>query len=392
MSLTITAVESIDEVDVTAWESLRRFESDLFMDRRFIRAVERTMSAATRFWHLIVRDEQGMPVAAASCCLFKAQIALLADSSTRKYAEFAHRWIPGGLTLPIMMCGLPVSAGQSHLRLHPDADAEAVFRELHQWLLTMGKKFRARAVVFKEADADEDQLWSPLQGLGYRRADSLPMNQTPVGPKDFQEFMTLTKSSRRYQLKKARQKFEQQGLKVTQLLGKDGANALLTDEVHRLYLHVLGRSEVRLEQLTPEFFRELSQEFGEHTCFTFISDADRVLGFACSAFDGVHYHQMFVGYDPDKNPEADVYFNLFFQAVDHAFRQQPRVIAVGQSADEFKYQKLNCYQVPRYFYVFGIDWISKLVLKHFFLALFPKRPLRTDKQPAAATEKVPVSV
>src|SRR5262249_32569865 len=116
-----------------------------------------------------------------------------------------------------------------------------------------------------------------------------------------------------------------------------------------------------------------ARKLPEETAYTFVYDGDRIVAFACSLFTPAVYHQIFVGYDKAVNAEHDLYFNLFFHAVDHAYRQKVGVIHVGQSADEFKHQKLGCHQRPLYFYIKGIDWATRQLFGHFSRSMFPAR-------------------
>lgn len=365
--------EHIRDVDHLAWESLRRGDRDPFMDRRFLEAVEVGMASVSRFWHVIFYDEAGRAAATASLCSYRVDGTLLADGVLKQVASAIGRVFPGLLEFKVMFCGLCFSAGQSHLRFAPGVDTALILRQLDELLLKLGREERAKCIVFKEFKPHEREALDALCDLGYQRADSLPMNHVEPIYRDFEEYASRQKSSRRYAIRKAQKKFSGSGLRVVEMLGGEGADLIFTDDVYKLFEAVFDKAKVRLEKVTPELFRELARKLPDETAWTFVFDSDRVVAFAVSLFTPVVYHQIFVGYDPTVNPSCDLYFNLFFRAIDRAYRQNVSVIHVGQSADEFKHQKLGCHQRPLYFYIKGIDWATRQLLERFGRKMFPDR-------------------
>jgi hypothetical protein len=379
----------IGDVDAPAWNALRQDNRDLFMDPRFLEAVENGMAADSKFWHVIFYDDDGRPIATASLCSYRVDAALLASGLVKRIASAVGRVLPQLVTFRVMFCGLCFSAGQNHLRFAPDADTGVILRQLDELLLALGRKERAKCIVFKEFGPDEVQVTDALLGLGYQRAESLPMNHVEPVYASFDEYLARQKSSRRYAIRKSQKKFSASGLRVVQILGGEGAAEIFTDEVYKLFETVFDRAKVRLEKVSAEVFRELAGRLPENTAWTFIYQGERVVAFAASLFSSVSYHQMFVGYDAAVNEQTDLYFNLFFYAIDRAYRQNVDVIHVGQSADEFKHQKLNCYQRPLYFYIKGIDWATRKVIERFATSLFPPHYVPRDRPaPARASSDV----
>ncbi len=364
---------NILEADLAAWNSLRHGESDPFTDPRFLEAIERGMSAVSKFWHVIFYDDQGRPAATASLCSYRVDAALLADGVLKALAQAVGRVLPQLLTFRVMFCGLCFSAGQSNLRFAPGVDTAAILRQIDELLLSLGREERAKCIVFKEFKPQEVEEVDALVGLGYQRAESLPMNHVEPIVQSFDEFVTRQKSSRRHVIRKSQKKFAASDLRVVQMNGGEGADIVFTDEVFKLFETVFDRAKVRLEKVTPDVFRELARRLPDATAWTFIYQNERVVAFAMSVFTPAVYHQIFVGYDATLNGQYDLYFNLFFHAIDRAYRQNVAVIHVGQSADEFKHQKLNCHQRPLYFYIKGIDLATRYVLERFGRKMFPPR-------------------
>ena len=346
----ISLARSIDELDADEWLAACGGRADAVMDPRFLRAVENSMGAEARFYNVVVRDAAGMPAAAAFLSLYSIDGILLAPERWKK-AVARLRWMwPSFLKVPVLFCGCPVSTGQSHLRIRPGADSHAVLRQLDRLLVRMARTERIQFIVFKEFGPEQAAQTDSLPALGYVRADSLPMNGFPARFRDFDHVCASFRSRYRNQLLRSRKKFERSGLRVVHLRGSMGVDALYTEDVHRLYLAVLNRAEVKLECLPAEFFRELARQFLDAAAFTLIYQDERVVAFMCGVFHQDTYLNLFCGFDYELNDGTDLYFNLMYEDLDYALRQRVQSIHVGQTANDFK-SRMGCFLEPRCFYV-----------------------------------------
>jgi predicted N-acyltransferase len=367
---------SIREADWDEWNRLRDPKSDPFLDPRYILAVENSMGPVCNFRHVLVRDEEGRAAAIACLCSYTIDGAVLAEGDAKKVAAVINRVAPILLRIRVLLCGLPVSSGSCHLRFAPQADRAAVLRHLNGIVHAFAREERSHCIVYKEFTPDECRDLTTLEALGYRRADSLPMNCVPVGYRSFDDYLSRIGSAKRRTIRKSREKFAGFGFKVEHRLGGEGAAELYTDEVHKLYEAVLDRATVRFENLPAEYFRELARQLPENTLFTFVSREGRIVAFAATILCEELFDQMFIGLDYSLNRECDLYFNIFFEALGAAFERGPRRIYVGQTSDDFKHQKLSTFQVPLTLYAKGLRWITRGLMAARFDWFFPPRPVK----------------
>src|SRR5262249_19614473 len=106
--------DSIRKLDWTEWNSLRDAKSDPFMDPRFIEAVETSMRDQSRFRHIVIRNAEGHPMATACLSSFVIGSASLAKGPIGKLFNWVQNAVPWLFRSKLILCGLPVSAGQSH--------------------------------------------------------------------------------------------------------------------------------------------------------------------------------------------------------------------------------------------------------------------------------------
>src|SRR6185437_12860043 len=277
------------------------------------------------------------------------------------------------LKVQVLLCGSPISTGESHLRIAAGVDHRALLRQLDRLLLRMARQQRTHFIVFKEFSPREVARTDALLEYGYFRADSPPMNYFPARFRDFDHVCASLRSSYRAKILRSRKKFHRAGLHVAHLRGSMGMDALYTENVHRLYLDVLDHAETRFECLPAQFFREMARQLPEDATFTVVRQGERVVGFVFGVFDQENYLNFFCGFDYRLNEETDLYFNLLYEDLDYALRQNVRGIHVGQTADEFK-SRVGCYLEPRFFYVKARDSHVQSLLRAGQAYLFPAAP------------------
>jgi predicted N-acyltransferase len=370
---TYTLTTSIDGQDEAQWNSLRLPGGDPHMDPRFIRTVERSMADQAKFWSVLVRDSHRRPVATACFCLYRVDGSLFMEGWAQRTTRTIQKKIPGYMRMRVLFCGLPVSGGQSHLRLAEDADHGAILRLLDDLLMKIARQERVRIVAVKEFSDQERQITDGLLDLGYLRADSLPMNHFDPRFRDLEEYTAALKAHYRHIVNRSRRKLEPAGLRAVHLKGPENIDALYTDEVHQLYLSILERAKVKLECLPAEFFRELVRQFGDEAVFTLLYQGERIVAFNCGLLVEDTYQNYFVGVEQSLNADADVYFNVMYHNLDFVLQQNVRDILVGQSANEFK-ARLGCTTQPRSFYVKGRGPVLSYLMRSFAPLVFPPPP------------------
>ncbi len=360
--------DAVEKIPVDTWQALCRPGHDVFMDLRFLRLFEQTAPGNVQCYYVLVRDAMGEPAGAACFSLCELDAALLCqDYVARRITRIRRLW-PRYLRFRALFCGLPFSAGQSHVRLAPNAEPAAVIDALHAAAISVARRNRSWLVIFKEFVA-EDAVLPHLRRLGYVCGHSLPMNCADTRFRSLDEFCASLRSHYRYKMKRSMRKFQKAGMRVEHLQGPAILDAY-TDEVHRLYDAVVDAAAVRLERLPARFFRELVRALPEYVGLTAVRHQDRIVAFAWRLFaDGV-YHDLFVGIDYNLEIDCDLYFNLMACDLDMAFQAGTREIQMGQTADTFK-SRLGCHQEARYVGVKTLPFWLRLPFRAAARWIFP---------------------
>ena len=189
----------------------------------------------------------------------------------------------------------------------------------------------------------------------------------------FEEYSAALKAHYRTNIKRAQRRFAAAGCRFVRLTNLPDIQRVYTPDVHSLYEAVAMNSETRLEVLSHSFFLELARQMHGKLALTVAYNGDCPLGFTWELVDGAVYHFLFMGLDYRQKIEADLYFNLVYKAMDHAFRSGARVVHVGQTADGFK-SLLGCSGDRRYIYSRGVGPTFSWILRQASGLLFPPRP------------------
>ena len=361
--------ESVAAIPPDVWNAARSATPSCFTDPAFLHAVEGGLPERTRVFHVVVRDEQGNPAACASLCLMAVDLLLLAGLRVQRLAGLLRRLLPQLGTLRVLFCGLPVSSGQSQIGFAPGADRKRAIEKLDNLLQTLARQERAKVIVYKEFPDSDCRDLDGLVDRGYMRTESRPTYEMTRPFADFDAYCSSLKSHYRNDVRRSQKKFDRAGCSVVHLTNPDDILNEYTPEVHRLYEAVVVKSDVKLEMLPIQFFRELVKHHAGRVSLTAIYRDDQIVAFNWGLDAEPAYVFLFCGVDYAKNAEADLYFNLMYHQLDHAFRRGAKLVKFGQTADAFKTriggagQPLNLYVQPRGWF---LAWVIYLTQRFLF--------------------------
>jgi predicted N-acyltransferase len=360
--------ETIAAIPPDVWNAARSATPSCFTDPAFLHAVERGLPERTRVFHVVVRDEKGNPAACASLCLMAVDLLLLTPLRVLRLAGWGRR--PRFAMLQVLFCGLPVSSGQSQIGFAPGADRKRAIEKLDDLMQTLARQERAKAIVYKEFSDSDCQDLDGLVNRGYMRTESRPTYELTRPFADFDAYCSSLKSHYRNDVRRSQKKFDRAGCSVVHLTNPDDILHEYTPKVHRLYEAVVVKSDVKLEMLPIQFFRELVKHHVGRVSLTAIYRDDQIVAFNWGLDASPVYLFLFCGVDYAKNAEADLYFNLMYHQLDLAFRRGARLVKFGQTADAFKRRiggagrPLNLYVQPRgWFFAWIIHFTQRFLFR-----------------------------
>ena len=330
-----TVFESFASVP-TAWHELCG-KDDLAMDPKVLHVFARTLADQCRSSGVIVFDAAGKAIGCAALCGFATEMVETSHPALLRWRNRIRRIWPGFGQIKVLFCGLPVPSGGSHLRVKAGVDTKIVAVEVSRVMQRVASEWGSTLMVFKELGYADTPLEKALSALEYTRGAIPPLHVLEGHFKNFDAYCAALKNRYRAQIRRSQKKLESAGFEVECGRGSAFCAAHFDEAVYALYLAVHSRARQKLECLPVAFFPALAAELGDdEALLTLIRKNGHVCAFTFSVTRGNVHYNLYSGLDYALNNAGDLYFNLFYQDLDQAFRAGATSVHLGQTSDDFK--------------------------------------------------------
>jgi predicted N-acyltransferase len=370
---------SIAEVDEASWRSVcESTNADVSMDPRMIAALEASLQPAYRFWHVVMYDAEGAPLACASLIAFVMDLPDIIERHMARFLRSLPRWLGILRYQPALLCGMPLSTGGTSLAMLPSCDSDQVFDLLQDVMKQVGKQQHVSFHGYKEFREEDLPAANRLLAHGYVLT---PTQRCFVFESDFADFdayVAALKTNYRKQIKASQRRLKDGGVCIRAISDTDEIVRTYDERAHDLYLALMQRATYKLEVMPHRFFIELAQRFRGHVSLLVAERDGEVLGcvWVLEARDTAYL--MWVGCrESEENDALDLYFNLAYACLARAMERGFRHIELGQTADAFK-ARLGAQHSLRYVYLKGLDPVRALAMKYGLKLLHPGRPRIPD--------------
>jgi predicted N-acyltransferase len=365
---------TVDAVDLAAWERVRsECGASVFMDTRFIAAVETSMKESCRFWYVIVYDDGGRPVAIAGLSTMTIDLTDFADPRLASIIKRGPKMLSRFRKLKVLFCSLPGTPGDKSIALAAADASSHILSVLDGVMCDLAEKTGMDAIIYKEFEQGDLEWMDPLLQRGYQRIAIPPMHLLRPSFENFAQYCAALRTRYRQQINRSTRKLKNTGIEQTVLTDPDEILKAYTPEAHAMYCEMVAKSDVKLEVFPIEYYRQLTTRLkGQVELIAFFKDS-RIIAFGWCLHDQSTYHMMYAGLDYRLNHQFDLYFNLMYAGFDRALRKRPVKIHVGQTATVFK-ARMGCYSEPRYIFAKGFGPIMSRVFRYGGRFLVIKKP------------------
>ncbi|HKY31019.1 MAG TPA: GNAT family N-acetyltransferase [Candidatus Polarisedimenticolia bacterium] len=363
-SYAVHAHNDIAGVDPREWDALLE-PDDVQATHRFIGVCQRSGVADAAYRHITVH-ERGQLLAAATFCRMQVPLDLLSTGAVRGAIRAVRRWRRGFFRVPVAFCGLPVSFGQSCLRLRPGTDAPALTglmaRELESWAQSSG----AAVACFKEFAPQEQPVVETLTQAGYFRAASLPSCSLAIAWDTFEEYLDAMRAGYRRQTLASLRARDRLGLTVRLVPAWEADVA----RIFPLYEQVVDRAPFQLERLNQGFFQRLAADLGGQTSALLVERDGALLAAAVLLHAPGALTFLLAGIDYAHHRQSQAYLTLVTEVVAEAIRRGSTRLELGQTTYELK-QRLGAELSGRSLYIKCPNPVVGLTLRVASRSLFP---------------------
>lgn len=351
-------------VDPNEWDALLAPE-DSHATHRFIGICQRSGVADAVYRHITVHDA-GQLLATASFSRMPVALDLLSNGVVRGVTRAVRRWRGSFLRVPVAFCGLPVSFGQSSVRIRPGADAPAIAgliaEELERWAQSTG----TRVLCFKEFAPRELPLVEPLAEHGYFRIPSMPSCTLAITWRTFEEYVGAMRAGYRRQILASLRARDRMGLTVR--LVRDWEVQAV--RIFPLYEQVMEHAPFQLERLNLAFFQYLATDLGDQTSAILVERDGALLAAAVLLHSRNTLNFLLAGIDYAHHRQCQAYLTLVAEIVAQAIRHGATRLDLGQTTYDLK-GRLGAETSPRWVYVKCPKPAVHLMLRAASGALFP---------------------
>ena len=360
----VHAHSDIADVDPQEWDALLA-PDDFHATHRFISICQRSRVADAAYRHITVHDGRDV-LAIASFCRMQVALDLLSTGVVRGAIQGVRRWRRDFCRVPVAFCGLPVSFGQSSVRLRPGTDAPAIAGLLAQELECWARGFGAPVLCFKEFAPREQPIVEPLTKHGYFRVPSMPSCTLAIAWRTFEEYVGAMRAGYRRQVLANLEARDRLGLTVRLVPAWEGQ----AERIFPLYEQVMDRAPFQLERLNLAFFRHLAADLGDQTSAILVERGGALLAAAVLLHTPGALTFLLAGIDYAHHRQCQAYLTLVTEIVAEAIRHGATRLELGQTTYDLK-GRLGAEMSARWLYIKCPSPAVHFTLRAASKALFP---------------------
>lgn len=361
----VRAFRHIDDVDPAEWDGFLG-EDDLQATHAFVKACQDSGVEQAAYRHLLVMNG-GRVAGLATLSVMTVSLDLLTTGALRGLIRFVRRGVRGFLRVPVALCGLPVSFGDSCVRIAPGVEAKPVVLAVAAALEDFAREHRAGVMGFKELSPEQAAPLEALPAAGYFHAPSLPFCSLRVQWKTFDEYLGSMRSGYRRQVVAAQRRAEVAGLSVRRVEDFSPQCA----EIFRLYEQVMDRVPFQLERLNLAFFQRLNEALGPRCQAMLVERGQTLLAAGVLLYAPGALTFLLAGIDYADLREHGAYLLLLNGLVAEAIRTGKPWLHLGQTSYALK-GRMGATLSPRSLYVRHRSPAWHALLRSSSSLLFPE--------------------
>lgn len=294
-------------------------------DHAYHLAVERSGLAGFRFFYVSVLDGQRV-VGVAPAFLTSYDLETTLDPPELRRALTQIKTVaPGVLRASLAALGSPCSE-RAMLGIADASRAPEIARGLRDGFLQAARERGGALMAVKDLVETDRALWSPvLAERGFGVVSGLPIACLPIDFPDTDAYLArLSHATRKDMRRKLRSR---EGVEIRRVTRLDGFEEALM----ALYRATRARAEMVLEELTPDYFRQvLSAKPGRAFCTLYLRDGELLAANLLLHDDTALIDKFFVMGEAGR--AHNLYFVSWFDNIEWCLNNGIRVFQAGQAA------------------------------------------------------------
>ncbi len=372
----LNTFRSIRWVNQAQWDSVT-VPNHPYQTWRFLLAVEESKPENAEFWYLVFSDDDGQYQATAVLSAFMMSLSVLADNDP--FIRRLEKIWPNSFRFRMLMCGIPVSAGQHNFAYIDGIDPSEMHEGIMLKMAEIAKEQRIKLISVKEMGIQQ------LDGTEGYLANDFTLAQSPASQlmhiqwESFAEYLSALKHSHRRQIISDLQKMQVTTPRIMSANEYDitdeqprwviGAQKLCPPEMFTpMYQEVLSHTKTKLESLEVPFFEALYQVPNLEVLSIIHKGTAISTALLFQHNDTLVW--MFIGKFGEKDATYQNYFNTIHGIIQLGIQRGCKFISLGQTTDMPKMRRGSKPEL-RYFYIKATNRFFNKILQKFQSKLFP---------------------
>lgn len=321
----------INFISSSDWDSIAE-NSTIFLSRKYLETIEENAPENTTQKYAIAYSNC-TPVVIVAC-----QIAGLSGANLIQADDGIKNSLLGHYKERVLVCGNLVSSG-----LHGVAFADSLHGE-DGWRVTAEILYKIRRseklsgqidfVLIKDIKKDQIETSKILERFSYRCIQTDPdmVIDFEEGTTSFEDYLNCLNAKYRGRINRVIKNLDQAGFECSKLQ----IDSTIDKELHKLYLEVEKKAQLRLATLPVGYFLGLYNNLGDRFICYSIKRDNVIVGFISIIKDGTVAIGYYIGIDYDVNSEYPIYFRLLQLGVQAAIEMGCTRVLLGRTALEPK--------------------------------------------------------
>lgn len=315
--------KSISEINEGRWDAIVP-KDRIFCSYKYIEALENSGMNKGACYYIAVYD--GDDIVAHTCAYsLSTELDVFARGALKRIINAIRRKWKNFFILKSLECGPPIALGNT-LSFKDGLDRAGALRLIFQETEKLAKELRINFILFRDFYDEEANFYSFLEGSGYAKIHNLPKAELKVRWKSFNDYLNAMRSNYRCKIIRNMEKCSKANISVQPL--KDISSS--ARDLKRLYDNVSRQAkEIKREQLSETFFRDIDRYFGEKAVMLAAKKDDKLIGFMLTFINDKEFIPGLLGLDYDYNREYYIYFNLFYKTIELSIERGADKIDMG---------------------------------------------------------------
>ncbi|GLW10127.1 hypothetical protein Misp01_52560 [Microtetraspora sp. NBRC 13810] len=322
--------------------------------------------------YVVIRDGERVVAILPTCTYRAMRLDQIAGDTPEWLLAPIRTLFPALLRLHVTFCGNLIGEG----RLLAEPGAESAAAAAVSAVMSHARQEGTRCVIFKDfADTGLDDLRPALREHGFFDVAGLPDAIITLTCSSFEEYLAGLPAKPR---RNARHKIRKFAAHPNLRLAVTTDFGHLTDQMLPLYQHVLDRADHRLDVWTARLLADLAA--APDTVTVTCHDGDRLAGFLLCMITDAELVALRVGLDYAAAPNAFVYHNLHYRAIELAISRGCASVNLTQTHYTPKLE-MGARLVSRTHAVAHLNPLARAILRRFLPSALrdPSIPAEPEK-------------